>query len=149
MAHAQTRPPITGIATFAVKVGDMDEAKKFYSGILGFDEIFVSKATGGTVFKINDHQYVELSPGLKGDEDRGPYKLPQGKSEIDTVRQSPGLEDLWQLNSPTEDRLVVNINPENCPGRWLKVTAQEDGSFSVTNVGNGFSKHYGPRPVHK
>jgi catechol 2,3-dioxygenase-like lactoylglutathione lyase family enzyme len=70
LANAQTRPPITGIATFAVKVGDLDEARKFYSGVLGYDEIFVSKATGGTVFKVNDHQYVELSAGLKGDEDR-------------------------------------------------------------------------------
>ncbi len=70
LSHAQIRPPITGIATFAVKVGDMDEARKFYSGILGYDEIFVSKATGGTVFKVNDHQYVEVSTGLKGDEDR-------------------------------------------------------------------------------
>ncbi len=67
---AQMRPPITGIATFAVKVGDLDEARKFYSGVLGYDEIFVSKATGGTVFKVNDHQYVELTAGLKGDEDR-------------------------------------------------------------------------------
>lgn len=70
LSHAQTRPPITGIATFAVKVADMGEARKFYSDILGYDEIFVSKATGGTVFKVNDHQYVELSTGLKGDEDR-------------------------------------------------------------------------------
>ena len=70
LSNAQTRPPITGVATFAVKVGDMDEARKFYSDILGYDEIFVSKATGGTVFKVNDHQYVELSTGLKGDEDR-------------------------------------------------------------------------------
>ena len=70
LCNAQTRPPITGIATFAVKVGDLDEARKFYSGILGYDEIFVSKATGGTVFKVNDHQYVEVSTGLKGDEDR-------------------------------------------------------------------------------
>lgn len=70
LANAQTRPPITGIATFAVKVGDLEEARKFYSGVLGYDEIFVSKATGGTVFKVNDHQYVELSAGLKGDEDR-------------------------------------------------------------------------------
>ena len=68
--NAQTRPPITGVTTFAVKVGNLAEARKFYSGILGYDEIFVSRATGGTVFKVNDHQYVEVSATLKGDEDR-------------------------------------------------------------------------------
>ena len=70
VAFCQQRPPITGIATFAIKVGDMKEARNFYSQVLGYDEIFVSKATGATVFKINDHQYVEVSDTLKGDEDR-------------------------------------------------------------------------------
>src|SRR5437763_1298530 len=70
VALCQDRPPIVGIATFAIKVGDLKDARAFYSGILGYDEIFVSKATGASVFKVNDHQYVELSSGLKGDEDR-------------------------------------------------------------------------------
>jgi catechol 2,3-dioxygenase-like lactoylglutathione lyase family enzyme len=69
-ALGQQRPPITGIATFAIKVGDLTEARNFYSNVLGYDEIFVSKITGASVFKVNDHQYVEISATLKGDEDR-------------------------------------------------------------------------------
>ena len=32
----------------------------------------------------------------------------------------------------------------NGPAFWIKVTAREDGSFTVTNARNGFSKTYSP-----
>jgi hypothetical protein len=30
----------------------------------------------------------------------------------------------------------------NGPAHWIKVTAQADGTFTVTNTRNGFSKTY-------
>ena len=33
----------------------------------------------------------------------------------------------------------------NGPAYWIKVLAQQDGTFSVTNSRNGFSKTYAPR----
>lgn len=63
------RPPITGVASFAAKVGDMAEARKFYSGVLGLEEAFTIKNPAGgsdlTTFKINDSQYVYIAPDLK------------------------------------------------------------------------------------
>ena len=66
-----------------------------------------------------------------------------------TVHDSPGLEDFWQLhyavaagkdhNSP--DPFVANID-EICRGEWLKVTAGKDGSFTVLNKRNKFEKTY-------
>jgi hypothetical protein len=35
----------------------------------------------------------------------------------------------------------------NGPAYWIKVSAMEDGSFTVTNQRNGFSKQYGTRNV--
>ena len=71
-AGAQTgpkRPPITGVASFAVNVADIAAARTFYSGVLGLDEAFTIKnPTGGsdlTTFKINDRQYVYVAPDLK------------------------------------------------------------------------------------
>jgi beta-lactamase superfamily II metal-dependent hydrolase len=32
--------------------------------------------------------------------------------------------------------------PHNGPAFWIKVAARDDGSFTVTNARNGFSKHY-------
>src|ERR1039457_3280424 len=58
---AAERPRIVGIANFAVKVDNLEEARKFYSGVAG----------DLACFKVNDHQYVEVSPTLKGEtEDR-------------------------------------------------------------------------------
>lgn len=74
-AGAETkRPKITGIANFAAKVADIEEARKFYTGVVGFAEAFTTKdpAVEGDLiaFKVNDTQFVEISPTLKGDEDR-------------------------------------------------------------------------------
>jgi catechol 2,3-dioxygenase-like lactoylglutathione lyase family enzyme len=68
------RPRIVGIANIAVKVDSLEEARKFYSGVVGMAEAFPTKdpeVPGGLIcFKVNDRQYVEVSPTLKGDEDR-------------------------------------------------------------------------------
>jgi len=65
------------------------------------------------------------------------------------VRDSPGLEDLWQIhfamaggkehNSP--DTFIANVE-EQCSGRFLKVAAEENGSFTVLNPRNKYSKTY-------
>jgi lactoylglutathione lyase len=73
--HAADRPRIIGIANIAVKVDNLDEARKFYSGVVGMAEAFATKdpAVNGDLacFKVNDHQYVEVSPTLKDEsEDR-------------------------------------------------------------------------------
>ena len=96
-----------------------------------------------------------------------------------TLRQSPGLEDIWtshwsyaaglEHNSPgvfianTEDMTtiasVINPpapsapgtpggargNPAHTPSYPIKISAQRNGSFTVTNLRNGFSKTYTKR----
>jgi competence protein ComEC len=93
------------------------------------------------------------------------------------LRESPGLEDLWQLhwsynvgleNTPAtfianvdDNATVANVlsaaqaaGPRggggaaaaHSPAYLIKVSAQQDGSFTVTNTRNGFSKTYKPKP---
>jgi hypothetical protein len=73
-----------------------------------------------------------------------------GSAEVwQTVHDSPGLEDFWQLhyaiaagkdhNSP--DPFIANID-EDCAGDWLKVTVEKDGTFTVYNQRNKFEKTY-------
>jgi catechol 2,3-dioxygenase-like lactoylglutathione lyase family enzyme len=74
-ANAADRPKITGIANIAVKVDNLDEARKFYSGVVGMAEAFETRdpAVAGPLacFKVNDRQFVEVSPTLKDEnEDR-------------------------------------------------------------------------------
>jgi catechol 2,3-dioxygenase-like lactoylglutathione lyase family enzyme len=72
--HAAQRPCIVGIANIAVRVDGLAEARRFYSGVVGLAEAFATKDPEGggdlACFKVNDRQYVEVSPTLKGDEDR-------------------------------------------------------------------------------
>ena len=69
------------------------------------------------------------------------------------VHDSPGLQDLWQLHYAEESDKAHNTNPErianvkeNCEGKFLKVTAQKDGSFTVINGRTGAEKKYSRRP---
>lgn len=65
------------------------------------------------------------------------------------LKASPGLEDLWQLHfglaggkeSNAPDTLIANLE-EKCQGLHLKVTADANGSFTVYNPRNKYSKAY-------
>jgi beta-lactamase superfamily II metal-dependent hydrolase len=69
---------------------------------------------------------------------------------LQTVRDSPGLEDMWQMhltpsagkerNAP--EKFIANLSEADCRAYWIKVAARRDGSFRVTNTRNGFSKTY-------
>lgn len=80
--------------------------------------------------------------------DNGPRK---GSSPAawQIVHDSPGLEDLWQLHYAEEsdkahnvaDPRIANVK-ENCEGKYLKVTAESDGAFTVTNSRTAEQKTY-------
>jgi competence protein ComEC len=90
------------------------------------------------------------------------------------LRTSPGLEDVWTLhwsyaagveqNSPgafianldsastiasvltaAPGSQVTPTNPAHSPAYYIKISARPDGSFTVTNTRNGFTKSYGKR----
>ena len=80
--------------------------------------------------------------------DNGPRK---GSSPAawQIVHDSPGLEDLWQLHYAAEsdkdhniaEERIANVK-ENCEGKYLKVTAEANGAFTVTNSRTGVQKTY-------
>jgi competence protein ComEC len=67
------------------------------------------------------------------------------------VRDAPGLLDLWQVhravnadaahNAP--EQFIANLDETTAFG--IKVSAERDGSFTVTNARNGQAKRYGSR----
>ncbi len=68
------------------------------------------------------------------------------------LRVAPGMQDIWQLHysvaagkdgNPPAD-FIANTD-EQCQGKWLRLTAQPDGSFTITNSRNGFTKTYQAR----
>jgi catechol 2,3-dioxygenase-like lactoylglutathione lyase family enzyme len=62
------RPPIIGIAHVSFKVSDINKAREFYGKLLGFDEAFSFNDNDGKLalinFKVNDRQYIEITPNL-------------------------------------------------------------------------------------
>lgn len=63
--NAPQRPPIIGIAYIALETNNSAGARHFYGDQLGFDDL--RNGSGAGCFKVNDHQYIEVSPGLKSE----------------------------------------------------------------------------------
>src|SRR6202171_2506738 len=77
-----------------------------------------------------------------------------------TLKNSPGLEDLWQLHyavdageNNSHEQFIANLGvrgqkdsgvPDETTVNYIKVAARSDGSFTVTNSRNGHYKDYGP-----
>jgi competence protein ComEC len=79
---------------------------------------------------------------------------------VNVLRSSPGLEDVWQIHysvdngreNNTSSDLIANPGEQPNPqsfgsvqgdeGNYIKISAKEDGTFTVTNSRNGFSKSY-------
>lgn len=69
-----------------------------------------------------------------------------------TLRSSPRLEDIWQIHYSTEfaaardnspESFIANIDgADDHAGHYIKFSARADGSFTVTNGRNGFTKDY-------
>ena len=70
------------------------------------------------------------------------------------VRDSPGLQDLWQLHTSkagghdanTADNLIANL--DETTSHMIKVSARQDGSFTVTNTRNNLTKTYPAAGAH-
>ena len=78
----------------------------------------------------------------------GPHKG-GSKEAWETIHNAPGLENLWQLHYALDSDEEHNVaemfiaNPaENCEGKYIKVTAEPDGTFTVLNSRNDYKKVY-------
>ena len=77
---------------------------------------------------------------------------------FETLKTSPGLEDLWQLHYAVDagdhnmpEKFIANQGtggtaatgvPEEGAVNYIQLTARPDGSFSVKNSRNGYQKDY-------
>lgn len=65
------------------------------------------------------------------------------------VHDSPGLEDLWQLHYAAEsdkdhnvpEDHIANVK-EKCEGKSFKISAEKDGTYTLTNARTGAQKTY-------
>jgi beta-lactamase superfamily II metal-dependent hydrolase len=67
----------------------------------------------------------------------------------ETIAKIPGVEGVWQLHRSvanddahnTQEQMIANIEPAS-DGHWTKASISKDGTFTVTNGRNNFSKTY-------
>ncbi len=80
---------------------------------------------------------------------------------FETLKKSPGLEDLWQLHYAVDagdhnmpEKFIANLGkggtaatgvPDEGAVNYIQLTARPDGSFAVKNSRNGYRKDYAPK----
>jgi competence protein ComEC len=153
----------------AIELGDLTWTKEYAlvcpNNLLGtFDLYFTDRhgiAAGSPMFvhALKPRVAIFDNGGRKG----------ASREAFLTLKSSPGLEDIWQLHygvprpareafGETTDQggkdlnaseeFIANLVEEHTPtdaAHNLKISAREDGSFSLTNQRTGYNKEYRPR----
>ena len=137
---APQRPSIPGIAHIGLWTDDLAAARHFYGQILGFQEPFtVDKPSGGlllTYFKVNDHQYIEVFPGLK---DPNQDRLSHISFETTNIAQlrdylsSRGVKVPEKLKPGLDGNISFNVtDPDGHTVEWVQYMP---GSLHTRNFG--------------
>ena len=143
-AIAAERPPIVGIANFVVKTDNLAEVRKFYTGVLGYDEVFQHKRPGVAadiaVFKVNDRQYIEVAQTLAKEADD---KLIQIGFETEDARKlrsylaEKGVAVPPKLNKDSDGNYSFVVkDPE---GHAVEFVEYVKGSLHARNFGKALS----------
>jgi competence protein ComEC len=123
----------------------------------------VNKLGTVTVFQATHHGFFREASGAPAHVwalrpqvvvvNNGPRKGLQ-ESAWDLMQKIPGLEAVWQghlavasdKQHNTSEEMIANLEgTSECKGRLLKASVTPDGTFTVTNSRNGFSKTYTAR----
>jgi competence protein ComEC len=135
-------------------LGDLTSSREYQlvcpANKIGTVDVFVASHHMGTA--ANTPQLVHAIHPKVAIADNGPRK--GGTiAAWQTLHDTPGLADIWQLhyaiaagkdhNSP--DVFLANLD-EQCEGKWLRLTAEQDGSFTIFNSRNKFERSYNRRP---
>lgn len=80
---------------------------------------------------------------------------PYEKNAYLRMAKLPGIEGIWQghlalldkdpAHNTTSDMIANMEETAECKGNWIKASVASDGTFTVTNGRNGFSKTYKAR----
>jgi catechol 2,3-dioxygenase-like lactoylglutathione lyase family enzyme len=112
--------PILGLAGITFRVSDLDGARRYYTGVLGFAEAFTLKDGSGRVtsafFKVNDNQYVEVVPDLKPGEIHRQSRVMIQSSDLERLHRlyaGRGLNPSAIARGPDGNPVFRVIGPDN------------------------------------
>jgi competence protein ComEC len=147
--------------------GDLTWTKEFPlvcpNNLLGTFDLYFTDRHG---LSSNSPTFVHAIKPRVAIYDNGPRKG-IGHESFLSLKSSPGIEDIWQVHYSvarpptamfgettdqggkewnTSDEYIANLAEQDADSaRYLKISAREDGGFSITNQRTGFTKEYKPR----
>lgn len=135
-----SRPPIIGIAHIGLRTDNLETARKFYGGVLGYQEPFtVDKPTGGLMliyFKVNDHQYIEVFPELTSPTEDRLSHIAFDTTDIHALRsylEERGLKVPAKLETQLDGNLSFEVNDPD--GHTVEFVQYMPGSLHSRNFG--------------
>lgn len=143
---APKRPKILGVAHIALYVHDIEKSRAYYSGLLGYQEVFKLDNPNGslslTFVKINDKQYIELFPEKEANTDR----LNHISVEVDDAEAmrlylaSKGVKVPEKVGKGRVKN--SNFNVQDADGHTLEIVQYEPDGWTARDYGKAMS---GPR----
>jgi competence protein ComEC len=107
----------------------------------------------GFLYAIKPQVVIVNNGPRKGLNGPSPGSQRAQTQHFDRLARIPGVEDVWQghlslfdtQQNTAEERIANLEDTDACQGRWLKASVRRDGTFTVTNARNGFSRTYSAR----
>lgn len=147
------RPRITGVAHIALYVKSMDEARRFYTGLLGYEEVFSLKNAGGsesmTFFKINDRQYIEIFPERESGSDRLNH-IAIETDDAEAMRRYLASKGVKVPDQVPRGRIGnANFNVTDPDGHTVEIVQYLPSGWSRRDAGKAISaRRISPRLMH-
>ena len=109
----------------------------------------------GFLYAIKPQVVIVNNGPRKGLGGPSPGQQKAATMHYERLAKIPGVEGVWQghlslfdpdktHNAPQE--MIANVEETaECQGHWLKASVERDGTYTITNGRNGFSKTYSAR----
>jgi len=129
-AMPTTDLPILGLAGVTFQATDLDKARHYYDGVLGWAEAFTLKDASGRVtsvyFKVNDDQYVEIVPGLAPGALHRQVRVVFQSSDVNRLHdiyESRGLNPSPVTRGPDGNPVFRVMGPDNATLDFMQYVA--------------------------
>jgi catechol 2,3-dioxygenase-like lactoylglutathione lyase family enzyme len=80
-------PAILGVAHVRIQTSDLEKARRFYGGLLGYDEIHLNGSPHAAVFRVNGRQRVIVQDGLSPDRDERLMDIGLETADVDQMHE--------------------------------------------------------------
>jgi lactoylglutathione lyase len=139
VAQTVQRPKIVGVAHIGLETNDIKAADEFYGHVLGYEHFSLDKPAGGLMlnyYKVNDHQYIEIFPDLKTEEQD---RLSHIAFETDNIQQlrdylaSKGVKAPGALKAGLDGNISFMIDSPS--GHKVEFVEYKPGSLHSSRFG--------------